>query len=110
MYVERIVGMLFFAGKKLGANAMEHVAAGAHLPTLWLFERAKHPDDRADYCLERRLLPGETTTAWRDDYCLERRLLPGETTTTWRDDYFQAWCLAYDSDFRGSCLLNHANC
>ena len=30
---------------------MNRVAAGAHLPTPWLFEPAKHPDDRADYCL-----------------------------------------------------------
>ena len=30
---------------------MERVAAGAHLPTLWLFEPAKRPDDKADYCL-----------------------------------------------------------
>ena len=31
---------------------MKRVAAGAHLPTLWLFEPTKRPDDRADYCLE----------------------------------------------------------
>ena len=31
---------------KLGANAMKLVAAGAHLPTPWLFEPAKCPDDR----------------------------------------------------------------
>ena len=39
------------AGKKekLGTNAMKRVAAGAHLPTPWLFEPAKRPDDRADY-------------------------------------------------------------
>ena len=36
--------------KKVGANAMKRVAAGAHLPTPWLFEPAKRPD-RADYCL-----------------------------------------------------------
>ena len=36
----------------LGAHAMKRVAAGAHLPTPWLFELAKRPDDRADYCLE----------------------------------------------------------
>ena len=28
---------------------MKRVAAGAHLPTPWLFEPAKRPDDRADY-------------------------------------------------------------
>ena len=39
---------------KLGAYAMERVAAGAHLPTPWLFEPAKRPDDRADYWLECR--------------------------------------------------------
>ena len=31
--------------------AMKRVAAGAHLPTPWVFEPAKRPDDRADYCL-----------------------------------------------------------
>ena len=35
----------------LGAYAMKRVAAGAHLPTLWLFEPAKRQDNRADYCL-----------------------------------------------------------
>ena len=38
--------------EKLGANAMKRVAAGAHLPTPWLFESAKRPDDKADYCLD----------------------------------------------------------
>ena len=37
--------------KKLGAYALELVAAGAHLPNPWVFELAKRPDDRADYCL-----------------------------------------------------------
>ena len=37
---------------KLGANAMKRVAAGAHLPTPWLFEPAYRPGDRADYCLD----------------------------------------------------------
>ena len=67
---------------KLRANAMKRVAAGAHLPTPWLFEPVKRPDDRVDYCLDirrwSRLLPGhqtvESTTAWtsgdRVDYCL----------------------------------------
>ena len=36
---------------KLGAYTMKRVGAGAHLPTLWLFEPAKCPDDRTDYCL-----------------------------------------------------------
>ena len=31
---------------------MKRVAAGAHLQTPWLFEPAKRPDDRADYCLD----------------------------------------------------------
>ena len=31
-------------GKKLGTYAMKRVAAGAHLPTPWLFELAKRPD------------------------------------------------------------------
>ena len=35
---------------KLRANAMKRVAAGAQLPTTWLFESAKRPDDRANYC------------------------------------------------------------
>ena len=34
-----------------GANAMKRVDAGAHFPTPWVFEPAKCPDDRADYCL-----------------------------------------------------------
>ena len=42
---------------KLGANAMQRVAAGAHLPTPWLFEPAKRPDERADYCLDCSFLP-----------------------------------------------------
>ena len=39
---------------KLGAYAMKRVAAGAHLPTPWLFQPAKRPDDTADYCLGTR--------------------------------------------------------
>ena len=31
---------------------MKRVAAGAHLPTPWLFEPVKRPDDRADYRFE----------------------------------------------------------
>ena len=31
---------------------MKRVAAGAHLPTPWLFEPAKRPDDRADNFLD----------------------------------------------------------
>ena len=42
---------------KLGADAMKRVAEGAHLPTPWLFETAKRPDDRADYCLDCSFLP-----------------------------------------------------
>ena len=42
---------------KLGTNAMKRVAAGAHLPTPWLFEPAERPDDRADYCLDCSFLP-----------------------------------------------------
>ena len=37
--------------ENLAAYAMKRVAAGAHLPTPWLFEPAKRPDDKADYCL-----------------------------------------------------------
>ena len=40
--------------EKLGAYAMKRVAAGAHLPTSWLFEPAKLPDDRTDDCLDSR--------------------------------------------------------
>ena len=31
---------------------MKRVAAGAHLPTFWVFEPAKSPDDRVGYCLD----------------------------------------------------------
>ena len=36
------------------ANAMKRVVVGAHLLTPWIFEPAKRPDDRADYCLDNR--------------------------------------------------------
>ena len=36
---------------------MKRVAAGAHLPTPWLFEPAKRPDDRADCCLDCTFFP-----------------------------------------------------
>ena len=39
---------------KLEEHAIKRIAAGAHLPTPWLFEPAKRPDDRADYCLVRK--------------------------------------------------------
>ena len=39
-------------GKKENCRHTLYVAAGAHLPTPWLFESAKRPDDRADYCLD----------------------------------------------------------
>ena len=45
----------------LEAYAMKRVAAGAHLPTPWLFEPAKRPDDRADYCLDCRTFPSGIT-------------------------------------------------
>ena len=38
--------------RKVGAHDINGVAAGAHLPILWLFEPEKLPDDRADYCLD----------------------------------------------------------
>ena len=47
--------------EKFGAYAMERVAAGAHLPTPWLFEPAKRPDDRADYCVNCSFLPSAST-------------------------------------------------
>ena len=37
--------------KELGAHALDREAAGAHLPTSWLFEPAKCPDDGGDYCV-----------------------------------------------------------
>ena len=36
----------------LGANAMKRVAACAYLPTPWLSEPPKTPDDSADYSLD----------------------------------------------------------
>ena len=42
---------------KLETYAMKRVAAGVHHPTPWLFEPAKRPDDRADYCLDCSFLP-----------------------------------------------------
>ena len=45
---------------KLGAYAMKRVATSAHLPTLWLFEPAKRPDDRTDYWLD-----------YLENYCYE---------------------------------------
>ena len=57
---------------KLGANAMKRVAAGAHLPTPWLFEPVKRPNDRADYCMDCSSLPQwkhrvlAFTLEWRD--------------------------------------------
>ena len=40
---------------------MKRVAAGAHLPTLRLFEPAEHPNDRADYCLDCSFRPSAST-------------------------------------------------
>ena len=37
---------------KLGANSMKRVDADAHFLTPWLFDSAKRPDVRADYCLD----------------------------------------------------------
>ena len=45
---------------KLRAYAMKRVAAGAHVPTLWLFEHAKRADDRANYCLDSSFLRSST--------------------------------------------------
>ena len=36
---------------------MKRVAASVHLPTARLFERAKRPDDKADYCLDGSFFP-----------------------------------------------------
>ena len=43
-------------GHRLGAYDMKRVAAGAHLPTPWLFEPAKHPNDTVNYCPDCSLL------------------------------------------------------
>ena len=51
-WVKHFDDILISEKKKLGANVMKRVAAGALLPTPWLFKSAKRPDDRADYCLE----------------------------------------------------------
>ena len=50
-------GALHAGKRKLGANALKRVAAGAHLPTRWLFQPAKRPDDRTDHCLDCNFLP-----------------------------------------------------
>ena len=42
---------------KIGAYAMNRVAAGADLLTPWLCEPARRPDDRVEYCLECSSLP-----------------------------------------------------
>ena len=47
--------------RKLAANAMKRAAASAHLPTPWLFESAKRPDDRTDYCLDCSSSPSAST-------------------------------------------------
>ena len=36
---------------------MKCIAVGSHLQTTSLFEPAKQPDDRADYCLDCSFLP-----------------------------------------------------
>ena len=40
---------------------MKRVAAGAHLPTSWLFEPAKLPNYRAHYRLDCSFLPSAST-------------------------------------------------
>ena len=50
-------GELISRNEKLGTHIIKRVAAGAHLPTPWLFEPTKRPDDRADYCLDCSFLP-----------------------------------------------------
>ena len=37
--------------ENFGAYVMKRVAASAHIQTPWLFEPAKQPNDRTDYCL-----------------------------------------------------------
>ena len=53
---------------KLGAYALKRVAAGAPLPTPWLFEPAKRPDDRAGFCLNRSVLHYSANTRYS---CIE---------------------------------------
>ena len=57
--------LTFSTGKEkinLGTYAMKRAAAAAHLPTLYLFEPAIRPNDRADYRLSRSYLtPGANT-------------------------------------------------
>ena len=60
---------------KLQANAIKRVAAGAYLPTLWLFEPAKRPDDRAD-------------TAWTAVSFPSANAGTGFTVEDW-----DAWCV-----------------
>ena len=51
----------------LVAYAMKRVAAGAHLPTHWVFEPAKRTDDKADYFRRpnfRRIISHELVFAW----------------------------------------------
>ena len=49
---DRLETILGEGKEKLETYAMTRVVAGAHLPTPWLFESAKRPDDRANYCLD----------------------------------------------------------
>ena len=42
--------------RKVGGKRYEPRCCGVHLPTPWLFEPVKHPDDRADYSLENGFL------------------------------------------------------
>ena len=47
--------------RKVGALAMKRVAAGAHLPTPWLFEPAKRSDDKPTTALAAVSSPSAST-------------------------------------------------
>ena len=49
--------MLLGGNEQVGGTVLKRVAAGAHIPPPWLFEPAKRPDDRADFCLNCSFLP-----------------------------------------------------
>ena len=62
--------------KKVRAYDMKRVAAGAHLPTLWLFVPAKRSDDRTDYCLAIQMGAANSVSATKfsqdDTECFEK--------------------------------------
>ena len=74
--------------EKLGAHAIKRVAARTHLSTLWLFEPAKRPDDRADYCVD-------CCFYWKKNSWYEWIMLPADwLTCLW-------WCSCTDQTDQG---------